>query len=243
MKSILILGATSDIAMAIAEVYAYKGYHVMLAARDAKRLKPFSNDLNIRNGIKAEVFEFDALDYTSHYNFIQQFEDVPSITAVVFGYLGDQNVGEEQWNECSKILETNYLAAVSITNCIAKVYEKEGRGTIIGISSVAGDRGRQSNYLYGSAKAGFTAYLAGLRNKLFSSGAHVLTVKPGFVNTQMTAHLNLPKKLTSSPEKVAKAIFRAVIKKKNVLYVSPVWSLIMIIIRLIPEPVFKRLKM
>ncbi|MEM1136263.1 MAG: SDR family oxidoreductase [Bacteroidota bacterium] len=243
MKSILLLGASSDIAMSMAEVYAKKGYNILLAARSANRLRPFSNDLAIRNEIQSYLYEFDALDYGSHDKLIQQLEYIPTITAVVFGYLGDQRVGEEEWSECTKILETNYLAAVSITNNMAKIYERRGEGTIIGISSVAGDRGRQSNYLYGSAKAGFSAYLAGLRNRLFSKGVHVLTVKPGFVATQMTAHLDLPEKLTSSPEKVANTIYKAALKKKNVLYVSSIWLFIMTVIRLIPEPIFKRLKM
>ena len=114
---------------------------------------------------------------------------------------------------------------------------------IVGISSVAGDRGRGSNYIYGSAKAGFTAYLAGLRNRLAGEGVHVLTVKPGFVATAMTEGLDLPAPLTAQPEELGAAVLRAVAKKRNVIYTRPVWRLIMGVIRAIPEPIFKKLSL
>jgi short-subunit dehydrogenase len=126
---------------------------------------------------------------------------------------------------------------------LANGFEARGSGTLIGISSVAGDRGRATNYAYGAAKAGFTAWLSGLRNRLAKRGVHVMTVLPGFVETRMTAGMDLPAKLTAKPAEVADAIYRGTQSGRNVIYVKPVWALIMAIIRNIPERVFKRLKL
>ena len=147
------------------------------------------------------------------------------------------------WKESERILATNYIGAVSILNIIANDFEKRKSGVIVGISSVAGDRGRMSNYLYGSAKAGLTAYLSGLRNRLFHSGVHVLTVKPGFVRTKMTEGLPLPVLVTADPEQVAKKIYAAIKRRKNTIYILPIWLLIMYIIRNIPEAIFKKMKL
>ncbi len=140
-------------------------------------------------------------------------------------------------------MRSNYEGPASIFAVFANRFEERGQGTLVGISSVAGDRGRATNYVYGSAKAGFTAFLSGLRNRLAKTGVHVVTVLPGFVATQMTEGMDLPKKLTAEPEEVAEAIARAVSKKRNVIYVRSVWWLVMLIIRNIPEFVFKRLKL
>jgi len=137
----------------------------------------------------------------------------------------------------------NYTGAVSILNIVANYYVSQQKGIIAGISSVAGERGRQSNYFYGSAKAGFTAYLSGLRNRLFHQQVHVLTVQPGFVYTRMTEGLPLPRLLTATPEKVADSIYLAIRKKKNVIYVKWFWRWIMLIIKCIPEFLFKKLKL
>ena len=160
-----------------------------------------------------------------------------------FGYLGDHLAAQENWEECNAIIESNFSGAVSILNIIANALERKGSGIIVGVSSVAGYRGRQSNYLYGSAKAGFTAYLSGLRNRLYHSNVHVVTVNPGFVATKMTEGLKLPPLLTARPEQVAKSIFIAVERKRNVIYVLPVWRWIMFVIGLIPESVFKKLRL
>jgi decaprenylphospho-beta-D-erythro-pentofuranosid-2-ulose 2-reductase len=152
-------------------------------------------------------------------------------------------VAQTNWTETSKIIHSNYTGAVSILNIVAEDYAKKRQGTIVGISSVAGERGRQSNYLYGSAKAGFTAYLSGLRNYLFQYGVHVMSVQPGFVYTKMTEDLKLPPLLTATPAQVASAIAKAIQKKKNVLYVKWMWRYIMFIIKSIPEPIFKKLKL
>jgi short-subunit dehydrogenase len=165
------------------------------------------------------------------------------MTICIFGYLGDQQLAESDWTECIRILQTNYTGAVSILNLIANEYASKGSGLIAGISSVAGERGRQSNYFYGSAKAGFTAYLSGLRNRLFHKNVHVLTVQPGFVYTKMTENMPLPGLLTATPEGVAAVVYRAILKKKNVVYVKGFWRWIMLIIKSIPEFMFKKLKL
>jgi short-subunit dehydrogenase len=139
------------------------------------------------------------------------------------------------------MMHTNYVGAVSILNLVAHDYLQRRAGVIVGVSSVAGDRGRASKLLYGSSKAGFSAYLSGLRNKLAPSGVHVLSVKPGFVSTRMTAGMDLPPLLTATPEQVALAVYKAVIRRQNTLYVKWFWRWIMLVIRLIPEPLFKKL--
>ena len=160
------------------------------------------------------------------------------------GYLG-KNSEEglyDEWNT-KMIVEINYSKLIVLMNYFAEKFELKGSGTIIGLTSVAGERGRQSNFVYGSAKAGFTAYLAGLRNYLFHKKVHVMTVIPGFMDTQMTANIETPKALTAQPNQAANIIYKAFLKKKNVVYVTFVWCGIMTIIRAIPEFVFKRLKM
>jgi len=157
--------------------------------------------------------------------------------------MSDQLQAESDWAACEKMLVVNYIGAVSILNLAAASYAGRHQGTIVGISSVAGERGRQSNYFYGSAKAGFTAYLSGLRNRLFREGVQVLTVKPGFVYTRMTEAMTLPALVTATPEQVANAIYKAVLAKKNVIYVKWFWRWIMLLIKMIPETVFKKMKL
>jgi short-subunit dehydrogenase len=243
MPTILILGAGSDMAVAIARKFASEKYDIQLAGRHAAALIPLQQDLQVRYGTHATTHTFDATDYPSHTGFYAGLPVAPDITICVFGYLGEQEKAQENWSEAAAIINTNYTGAVSILNIVAEDYAAKKQGTIIGISSVAGERGRQSNYIYGSAKAGFTAYLSGLRNRLFRSGVHVMSVQPGFVNTRMTQHLALPPLLTAQPEAVATAVFKAVARKKNVVYVKWHWKYIMLIIKLIPEGIFKKLSL
>jgi decaprenylphospho-beta-D-erythro-pentofuranosid-2-ulose 2-reductase len=239
----LILGATSDIAIALARHLGSVGYDLQLAARDIESLKELKSDIEIRNGVSVSTIQLDALNFESHYSLYQNLATKPDVAILVFGYLGNHTLAIENWRESERIVNTNYVGAVSILNVVANDFEKRKTGVIVGISSVAGDRGRMSNYLYGSAKAGLTAYLSGLRNRLFHSSVHVLTVKPGFVRTQMTEGLKLPAPVTADPEQVAKKIFAAIRKRKNTIYVLPIWSLIMLLIRNIPEFLFKKLKL
>jgi decaprenylphospho-beta-D-erythro-pentofuranosid-2-ulose 2-reductase len=243
MKCVLILGASSDIARAAARLYAREGYTVYLAGRNAESLEAFSKDLVIRYQSTAKFVSFNADDVSSHASFYKSITPSPDVVICAFGYLGDQEAAQKNWDECNKIIQANYTGAISILNIVANDMESRQQGSIVGISSVAGDRGRQSNYIYGSAKAGFTAYLAGLRNRLVRSGVHVVTVKPGFVDTKMTSGLKLPGPLTAKPEDVALKMKRAVDKKQNVIYVLWMWRWVMLIIKSIPESMFKKLKL
>ncbi len=239
MNFILIIGAKSDIAKAVARKYAENGYDLYLAARKSNDLKEFANDIKIRTQRDVKCVELDILDYASHEAFYDALEEKPLGVISVVGYLGEQDRAQSDFGEAQKIMDTNYTGVVSLLNIIANDFEKRRSGFIIGISSVAGDRGRKSNYLYGSAKAALTAYLSGLRNRLYNANVHVLTVKPGFVATKMTEGMELPEKLTAQPEDVAKDIYKAQQKNKNVLYTKWMWRWVMLIIKAIPEWKFK----
>lgn len=243
MSTILILGATSDIGFAIAKKFASEGYDVQLAGRNEELLKPLQSDLLIRFGIKCTTHFFDAVAFEQHRSFYESLSPKPDVAVYVVGYMDDNEKLVSNWSESAKTINTNYTGAVSVLNLIAEDFANRKSGTIVGISSVAGNRGRQSNYIYGSAKAGFTAYLSGLRNSLFHNGVHVMTVLPGFVFTKMTEHLNLPKLLTAKPQDVANAVYTGVKKKKNIIYVKWFWRWIMFIITAIPESIFKKKKL
>jgi decaprenylphospho-beta-D-erythro-pentofuranosid-2-ulose 2-reductase len=243
MPVVLILGATSDIAMAIARKFASHKYDIQLAARQPAQLAPLQSDLQIRYNVNCSLHRFDAVDYSTHQTFFDSLHPKPDVAVCVFGYLGDAMKARSDWSESETIIKSNFTGAVSILDKIANYFSSEKKGTIVGISSVAGERGRQSNYHYGSAKAGFTAYLSGLRNRLFHDGVHVVTVQPGFTYTRMTENMPLPKLLTGHPEEVAAGVYSAVNKKKNVIYVKWMWRWIMLIIRVIPEGIFKKMKM
>lgn len=243
MPTVLILGAGSDMAIAIAREFARQKYNVQLAARNVASLTALQQDLKIRHEVAASCHAFDATDFSSHQGFYEALPVKPDVTICVFGYLGDQEKGQTDWAEAARIIHTNYTGAVSILNVVATDYAARKQGVIVGISSVAGERGRQSNYIYGSAKAGFTAYLSGLRNRLFHAGVHVMSVQPGFVYTRMTENLTLPPLLTAQPQDVAVAVYKGVLSRKNVLYVKWFWRYIMLIIKMIPEGIFKKLKL
>lgn len=243
MPTVLLLGATSDIGFAIAKKFASEKYDVQLAARNTDQLKAFQSDIQIRYGVRCSLHSFDALDFASHQSFYEGLSPKPDVTVYVIGYMNDNEKVIHDWNESLRTINTNYTGAVSILNIVAADYASKQRGTIVGISSVAGNRGRQSNYIYGSSKSAFTAYLSGLRNKLFHNGVHVMTVLPGFVNTRMTEHLKLPKLLTAQPAEVANAVYQGVAQKSNIIYVKWFWRWIMLIITSIPESMFKKKKL
>lgn len=238
---VLIIGAKSDIATEIAKVYAKNGCHLYLAGRNIGSIENFSRDLEIRNDINVQLKELDVIDFMSHSEFYESLSPKPKGVIVVSGYMADQKECESDFEKTLNTINVNYSGAVSLLNIVSNDMEKRKEGFIVGVSSVAGDRGRKANYIYGSSKAAFTAYLSGLRNRLYKSGVTVLTVKPGFVNTQMTKHLDLPPKLTAEPEKVATDVYKAQQKGKNTLYTKGVWKFIMLIIRNIPEIIFKKL--
>ena len=217
------------------------GYDLYLAARNVEELKEFAQDVITRTQKDVQLVELDILDYASHQAFYDNLKEKPLSIISAVGYLGDQEKAQSDFKEAQKIMDTNYTGVVSLFNIIADDFEKRRSGFIVGISSVAGDRGRKSNYIYGSAKAALTAYLSGLRNRLYESQVHVVTVKPGFVATKMTEDMDLPEKLTAEPEAVAEDIYKAQQKGKNVLYTKWIWKWVMLIICNIPEFQFKKM--
>ncbi len=241
MAYVLILGAKSDIARALARQYAAQGYDLYLAARRHEELARDADDLGIRYGVEVRIREFDVLDTATHRDFFARLDPVPQGTICLIGYLGDQSGAEREFQEAGRIIDTNYRCCVSILNIIAEAHEGRGEGFIVGVGSVAGDRGRKSNYIYGSAKAAFAVYLSGLRSRLKASGVDVLTVKPGFVNTRMTEGMNLPARLTAEPDEAARDIFRAQQRGRAVVYTRWYWRYIMCIIVHTPEKIFQRL--
>jgi decaprenylphospho-beta-D-erythro-pentofuranosid-2-ulose 2-reductase len=239
---VLILGARSDIGKAVAHKFAALGHPVQLAARNPSTLEADKTDMELRYGVSVSLHDFDALATDSHEAFVAELPELPRIAVCAVGLMGQQSENERDVAAASSVMRSNYEGPASILAILANRFEERGSGTIVGISSVAGDRGRATNYVYGSAKAGFTAFLSGLRNRLAKRGVHVVTVLPGFVATQMTEGMDLPAKLTAEPNEVADAIARAVKRKKDVIYVRPIWRLIMLIIRNIPERIFKGMK-
>lgn len=239
-KSVLILGALSDIGKSVAHEFAFNGYDLQLTARKSENLKNVCADLKIRYEVNVTFYEFDVLKIETHSDFVKKLERVPDILVCAVGYMGEQKENEKETKLRINVIRTNYEGPLNIISEFANIFEQKEDGVIVGISSVAGERGRASNYIYGSGKAGFTAFLSGLRNRLAKKNVHVLTVLPGTVYTKMTIGLKLPKLVTSNPRKVAKDIFTGVIKKKDIIYTMGIWKLIMALIKLIPESVFKK---
>lgn len=239
---VLILGARSDIGRALALAYAAKGCRLLLGARRAAELEPDCTDIALRFGAEARAVEFDSIAPDPD-SFFRALPEAPGTVIMVVGLLGDHEISLGEDKAAALVMESNYSGPSRYLLAAARAMAGKAGATIIGISSVAGDRGRGSNFVYGSAKAGFTAFLSGLRNSLAGKGIHVLTVKPGFVDTQMTAGMNLPRALTAQPKTVAEAVIRAHVRQSNVVYVKAIWRPIMLIIRSIPEFIFKKLKL
>jgi decaprenylphospho-beta-D-erythro-pentofuranosid-2-ulose 2-reductase len=239
---ILILGARSDIGMAVAHKFAALGYPIQLAARNVGTLGAEKTNIELRYRVQVSLHEFDALATKMHEDFVVELPELPETAICAVGLLGSQLENEHNITATIQVMRSNYEGPASILSVLANHFAERGTGTLVGISSVAGERGRATNYIYGSAKAGFTTFLSGLRNRLAKQGVHVITVLPGFVATQMTEGMNLPAKLTAQPKEVADAIAQAVTSKKNIIYIRSVWWLIMMMIRNIPERIFKGMK-
>lgn len=245
MTRILILGATSAIAEHTARRYAERGAQLMLVARDQDKLKRLSEDLVIRGAGKAEWQALDLNDTTRHEKLLVQTEKQLGgldLVLIAYGTLGEQAAGEQDYAAALHELETNCLSVLSLLTLIGNRFEAQQSGSIAVISSVAGDRGRQSNYIYGTAKGALTIFLQGLRNRLHRAGVQVLTIKPGFVDTPMTREFKKGL-LWVKPEVIAAGIVKAVDKRKDVVYLPFFWRYIMLIIKLIPEFIFKRLSL
>jgi NAD(P)-dependent dehydrogenase (short-subunit alcohol dehydrogenase family) len=243
-KTLLLVGATSDIGRATALRYAEAGWRVLLAARNGEAAQREADDIATRTGAEVGVHRLDILETQSFPAFADELPALPDTVACVVGELGEQARAQTDLDHATLLLRTNFEGPALLLGLFAERFLARGSGVLIGVSSVAGDRGRGSNYAYGAAKAGFTAFLSGLRNRLAPFGVKVLTVKPGFVRTRMTAGLKLPPLLTAEPEEVGRAVFHAAeTGRADVIYVRPVWRMVMGVIGLIPEPVFKRLRL
>lgn len=243
--SALVLGATSPIARATARAMAKRGHDVYVAARDLDEARRLALDLEVRHQVRAVAGTFDALDFEQHGAFITAVTEAVGpidVALVAFGDMGDQDTSQADFTQAHRVIDVNYTGAVSICERIAEAMLERGAGTLIGLSSVAGDRGRASNYIYGSAKGAFTLYLQGLRNRLFSQGVHVMTVKLGFVDTPMTFGLKTPLPV-ADPDATGEAIVRAAEQRRDMLYHPAFWAGVMGIIKNIPEAVFKRMKL
>ncbi|MEM9708061.1 MAG: SDR family NAD(P)-dependent oxidoreductase [Pseudomonadota bacterium] len=238
----IILGATSSMARAFARAVAERGDGVILAGRDETDLATSASDAAARGAALAEAMAFDARSPESFDPILARAGEIDgTISVAVFvGSMPPQSEIDADPSLLDGTVIDSFTGPARFLQAIAPLLEERGAGTVVGVGSVAGDRGRIGNYVYGSAKAGFHTYLAGLRNRLGRAGAHVVTVKPGFVDTAMTWGLE-GLFLVASPEKVARDILRAVAKKRNVIYTPFFWFGIMTIIRFIPEPIFKKL--
>ena len=242
-QNILIIGATSGIAEAVARRYAEQGARLFLVARNGQKLQAISTDLAARGAKGMQTFLMDANDS----DLIPQMAEAAwqalgtiDVALIAHGTLPDQMRAETDIPYAIAEFRTNAESVIACLVGLAGRFEAQGRGVIAVIGSVAGDRGRAGNHLYGAAKAAIDTYASGLRAKLFKSGVHVLIIKPGFVATSMTADLNLPGRLTATAESVARDIQYAIAKRRDVLYTPWFWNWIMLMIRWLPEPLFKR---
>lgn len=244
-KGVLVVGATSAIASALSRELAAAGYGLYLAARDSDELKRLSTDLRVRYRVPVGYSDFDIEDIGAHEQLLHRAAvELGDIDGVVLaaGMLADSQQMQDDEATAAKILAVNFTAPALLLSRCARALEARRQGFIVGLGSVAGDRGRQSNYTYGAAKGGLALYLQGLRNRLTSSGIHVMTVKPGFVDTAMT--YGLPGLfLVATPRAVAADIMRGIKKRRNTLYTPWFWWIIMSLIKAIPEAFFKRMKL
>jgi short-subunit dehydrogenase len=244
-RKILVLGATSGIAEATCRIWAAEGARFFLVARNAQKLAAVAADLKTRGASYIDTAVADLDDTDKHPALLAHA--VNSLTGLDIAYLahgilGDQAKAEQDFNTAAQIIYTNYMAPVSLLTWLANFCVQRHAGTLAVISSVAGDRGRKSNYLYGSSKAGLSAFLGGLRNRVDREGVTVLTIKPGPVKTAMTAGMKGSDRF-ANVDSVAKSIVRAIDKRHDTLYVPFQWSAIMFVIRSIPERLFKKLNL
>ena len=245
MAKILILGATSAIAEQFSRLYALAEHEILLVARNASALEEISRDLEVRGVGKVNILSHDFTEIGKAGELVEKSYQILgeiNIALIAFGTLPDQIKCSQDSAVMHMEILLNFNAIVVLLNELAMKFEQQKMGSIVVIGSVAGDRGRQSNYIYGSAKGGLSIFMQGLRNRLASDGVQVLTVKPGFVDTPMTKLFDKGL-LWVGPDKIARDISRAIEKKKDVLFTPWFWWGIMLIIRLIPEKIFKKLKL
>lgn len=240
----IVLGSNSEVAQAFVEECLAKGERfptVYLLSSHPETTAKFAAHIQVKFLQNSEIIPLDLMK-TIHYKTLENIDS--DVLFCATGYLGlSTEDGLYDHENTERIIDVNYAKLVPVLNFFAKKMESKRTGTMIVLSSVAGERGRQSNFIYGSAKAGLTAYLSGLRNYMFDKKVHVMTVKPGFMDTKMTEGLPLNPALTASPKKAAQIIYKAFKSQKNVVYVLPIWAIVMLIIRNIPEFIFKKLKL
>lgn len=245
MANILILGATSAIAKHTTRLFAADEHQLYLVARNKEKLKSMQQDMRVRGASEVHYEALDLADNSQHQALIKRAtEAMGSIDTVLvaYGTLANQKNSQASYENTLKELQINCLSVISILTILANQFEIQKSGTIAVISSPAGDRGRQSNYVYGTAKGALSIFMQGLRNRLAKSKVHVLTIKPGFVDTPMTKEFKKGL-LWVSPEVISKGIYKAIRKNREVVYLPFFWRFIMIIIKSIPEKIFKHLSL
>ena len=244
-STVLVLGATSSIAIATVRQLAAPHRRFMLVARKGDRLTAVAQDLRARGALSVDTWVMDLDDTAGHGEMLAaaaQRLGTIDLALIAHGVLGDQQAAEENFEIAAAILHTNFMSTVSLLTELANRFQAQRSGTLAVISSVAGDRGRKSNYVYGASKGALNIFLDGLRNRIDRDGVHVLTIKPGFVATPMTAHVP-QNALFASPEQVGRGILNAVMKRKDVVYEPWFWALIMLLVRAVPGSRFKKMNM
>jgi short-subunit dehydrogenase len=243
MKKVMIIGATSAIAMAVAKKFAEDGAALALVARDQEKLQILQNDLALQGAEKVVAETLNVLEFHRHAEVINKLVtalDGLDAVLIAHGVLPDQRRAEEDPAYAKETFEINATSAIHLLTLLAPHFRESKQGCIAVISSVAGDRGRGSNYVYGAAKAALTTFCDGLRQRLYPHGVRVLTIKPGFVDTPMTSHLN-KNPLFATPERVANDIYRAMVTRKNgIIYTPWFWRWVMKIFRIIPEKIIAK---
>ena len=220
---ILVIGGTSEIALCATEEFGKNGFQIDLASRNLENQKVLASDLSIRLNSEVNTYKLDVSDEENFFTLWNSYKELPDVVLISVGMLGDQEKATYDYEFAKKIVNTNFNYLIPIITTISKDFEKQNKGSLIVISSVAGDRGRRLNYVYGSAKAALTAFLSGLRARLSTTKVKILTVKPGIVNTKMIKGTESPKLLTADPRKVGKDIYKAYVKGKDSIYTPKYW--------------------
>ena len=239
-KRILLLGATSEVAMELGKLLLKQGSELTMAGRKISRLKPFQSEAWWLYGNSPALLEMD-IEKDSFIHIMERETEGYDMLIVMVGYMAADESKIVDHVVMERIIRINFMLPVLVISKFAEQFAKRGYGMIVGLSSVAGERGRASNTIYGSAKAGFSTYLDGLRASMYKKGVHVLKVVPGFMKTKMLKDTKTPGFITQSPQKAAFIIHRAINKKKNTAYVDWKWRWIMLAVKLIPNGIFKRL--
>lgn len=240
MRSALIFGATSDVAMALAEGLAQRGYALILTGRDSERLADIAVRCERAGSPNVKTVPIDLLDRDEVMDFLAHCDPLPTMCLYAAGHMANESASIE---EIERVFTVNSTMACLIAETIVRRWDQAVQpGILIGISSIAGVRGRSSNYAYGAAKAAFLQYLSGMRSR-YRGRIRVVSVVPGFVRTRMIEGIKTPKILTVSPELLARRILAGVDREQDVIYSQWIWRWIALILLVLPEPIFKRLSL